>query len=99
MITALLGWREGRDSNPGRSFKPLNRLAGGPIRPLWHLPAEAMCRAQPMAEREGFEPPELALCCFQDSRLQPLGHLSRRAPTTASTFAYIRLLNSTESTP
>lgn len=30
--------REGRDSNPRRTFKALNRLAGGPIRPLWHLP-------------------------------------------------------------
>ena len=28
------------------------------------------------AEREGFEPPELSLNCFQDSRLKPLGHLS-----------------------
>ena len=31
--------REGRDSNPRRTFKALNRLAGGPIRPLWHLPS------------------------------------------------------------
>ncbi len=30
--------REGRDSNPRRTYKALNRLAGGPIRPLWHLP-------------------------------------------------------------
>jgi hypothetical protein len=29
-----------------------------------------------MAEREGFEPPELALNGFQDRRLKPLGHLS-----------------------
>lgn len=28
------------------------------------------------AEREGFEPPELSLNCFQDSRHKPLGHLS-----------------------
>ena len=31
--------REGRDSNPRRTFKALNRLAGGPVRPLWHLPS------------------------------------------------------------
>jgi hypothetical protein len=30
--------REGRDSNPRSAFSALNRLAGGPIRPLWHLP-------------------------------------------------------------
>ena len=29
-----------------------------------------------MAEREGFEPPELSLSGFQDHRLRPLGHLS-----------------------
>jgi hypothetical protein len=28
------------------------------------------------AEREGFEPPDLSVNCFQDSRLKPLGHLS-----------------------
>ncbi len=31
-----------------------------------------------MAEREGFEPPELALNGFQDRRLKPLGHLSEK---------------------
>jgi hypothetical protein len=30
--------REGRDSNPRTRYNPVNRLAGGPIRPLWHLP-------------------------------------------------------------
>jgi hypothetical protein len=30
--------RGGRDSNPRSSYKPDNHLAGGPIRPLWHLP-------------------------------------------------------------
>ena len=29
-----------------------------------------------LAERVGFEPTELAFGCFQDSCLQPLGHLS-----------------------
>ena len=32
---------------PGRGISPDNHLAGGPIRPLWHLP---------VAEGEGFEP-------------------------------------------
>ena len=36
-VTGRLG-REGRDSNPRSAFSALNRLAGGPIRPLWHLP-------------------------------------------------------------
>jgi hypothetical protein len=35
---AGLQGREGRDSNPRSAFSALNRLAGGPIRPLWHLP-------------------------------------------------------------
>ncbi len=34
-----------------------------------------------MAEREGFEPPELSLNGFQDRRLKPLGHLSGTIPT------------------
>jgi hypothetical protein len=29
-----------------------------------------------LAEREGFEPPELSLNGFQDRRHKPLGHLS-----------------------
>ena len=29
-----------------------------------------------VAEREGFEPPELSFKCFQDIHLRPLGHLS-----------------------
>ncbi len=33
-----------------------------------------------MAEREGFEPPELSLNGFQDRRLKPLGHLSGENP-------------------
>src|SRR6187200_2560260 len=58
----------------GTDLSPFNRLAGGPIRPLWHLPV--VCVTLFWAEREGFEPPELSLNCFQDSRLKPLGHLS-----------------------
>jgi hypothetical protein len=36
-----------------------------------------------MAEREGFEPPELSLNGFQDRRLKPLGHLSGVIPMNA----------------
>ncbi len=36
--------REGRDSNPRRTYIALNRLAGGPIRPLWHLPRMSLWR-------------------------------------------------------
>ena len=32
-------WRRSRDSNPGRSFTPLNRLAGGCLQPLGHFSA------------------------------------------------------------
>ncbi len=35
-----------------------------------------------MAEREGFEPPELSLNGFQDRRLKPLGHLSGKMQET-----------------
>lgn len=34
--------REGRDSNPGTPCNRVNRLAGDPIRPLWHLPRCAL---------------------------------------------------------
>ena len=42
--------REGRDSNPRSAFSALNRLAGGPIRPLWHLP-RWLCPRWPAASR------------------------------------------------
>jgi hypothetical protein len=38
-----------------------------------------------VAEREGFEPPDLSINGFQDRRLKPLGHLSVR-----SMSAYLR---------
>ena len=38
-----LNWRGGRDSNPRRLLH-LNRLAGGPNRPLWHLPSMRFLR-------------------------------------------------------
>jgi hypothetical protein len=39
------------------------------------------------AERVGFEPTELAFGCFQDSCLQPLGHLSQGTPMVAKWLA------------
>jgi hypothetical protein len=49
-------WRGGQDSNLRTGLKPVNRLAGGPNRPLWHLPVSKLFICQ--AEGEGFEPPE-----------------------------------------
>ena len=40
------------------------------------LPSSLILRVMNMAEREGFEPPELSLNGFQDRRLRPLGHPS-----------------------
>lgn len=47
------GWRTGRDSNPGRSFTPLTRLAGGRFRPLSHpsRPLERVARQCTRAPR------------------------------------------------
>ena len=43
-----------------------------------------------MAEREGFEPPELSLNGFQDRRLKPLGHLSVfRKPMRRKSIAFV----------
>ncbi len=56
-----------------------NCLAGSPIQPLSHLSQKLLIlklKTKKMAEREGFEPPELAFNGFQDHRLRPLGHLS-----------------------
>ena len=73
--------RGGRDSNPGWSFKPHNRLAGGPNQPLWHLPnntPDTTENKQYLAEGEGFEPPVTreGHNGFQDRRHSPLGHPS-----------------------
>ena len=70
-------------------YSPYNRLAGGPIRPLWHLSGKAgkagglnstiihIVGDASQAEGEGFEPPVGEThSCFQDSRLRPLGHPS-----------------------
>jgi hypothetical protein len=55
---------EDRIRTCGRGFGPDNRLAGGPNRPLWHLPYHTFkpgflspTRPDELAEGEGFEPP------------------------------------------
>ncbi len=83
-----LAGREGFEPSD-EVLSPVNRLAGGPIRPLWHLPEclrsvyHKISRNRDtqdnfQAEGEGFEPSvDLPThSCFQDSRLSPLGHPS-----------------------
>ena len=57
----LQGWTSGEGGirTRGRGYSPDNRLAGDPIRPLWHLPnIPVVNSARPgQAEGEGFEPP------------------------------------------
>lgn len=50
-----------------------NRLAGGPIRPLWHLPdcSCTTCGGSGIRTHEGVNPGG-----FQDHCLKPLGHPS-----------------------
>lgn len=43
---------------PANRYNTVNRLAGGPNRPLWHLPILDVVVPICKAEREGFEPPE-----------------------------------------
>ena len=45
---------------PTVEFNPDNHLAGGPNRPLWHLPISFFLSIinRRLAEGEGFEPPE-----------------------------------------
>src|SRR5215212_3246261 len=50
--------REGRDSNPRSAFSALNRLAGGPIRPLWHLPRWLCPRLANGVACTGFQNPK-----------------------------------------
>ena len=58
---------------PWRPFAEPTPLAGEPLRPLGYFSKSVL------AEREGFEPPvPFDITGFQDRRLQPLGHLSKR---------------------
>ena len=56
----------GTGFEPAFRYNPENRLAGGPIRPLWHPPIDF-----PQAEGVGFEPtvPETDTQVFKTSAL------------------------------
>ena len=107
MMGAFFYGGEDRIRTCDRGFRPGNRLAGGPIRPLWHLPKfcvaatslapKVICLAN-QAGVVAFAIDDLSRhyrrmvsggsgirthvgvtqTCFQDMRLQPLGHPSRR---------------------
>ena len=47
---------------------------------------DARCRRTDVAEREGFEPPDLSVNGFQDRRHKPLGHLSVKEHTRQGTI-------------
>ena len=57
--TTTVGLKAGRKGfEPLNGFYTVNRLAGGPNRPLWHLPIfPAFELLKTKAEEEGFEPP------------------------------------------
>ena len=68
--------REGFE--PSVEYNPHTRLAGEHHRPLGHLSRKIGVYPGLVAEGVGFEPPVLAHNGFQDRRLQPLGHPSKR---------------------
>ena len=78
---------------PATGFKAGTHLAGEPIQPLWHLPncmgsSDFSCRTWTVAKAVTTDEPGggsgirthvgVTQTCFQDMRLQPLGHPSRR---------------------
>lgn len=68
----------GTGFEPAIRYNPDNRLAGGPIRPLWHPPNCDIRATRSKAEGVGFEPTVTGYRHrgFQDHRLKPLGHPS-----------------------
>ena len=68
--------REGFE--PSVEYNPHTRLAGEHHRPLGHLSRKIGVYPGLVAEGVGFEPTVLAHNGFQDRRLQPLGHPSKR---------------------
>ena len=64
-------------------------LAGEPLEPLGYIclcGLTSLVAQAKLAEREGFEPPvPFDITGFQDQRLKPLGHLSIRPISAAST--------------
>ncbi len=75
---AASGWRRARDSNPRPRGYPGSRLAGGCTRPLCDPSGTRSVyeASGHTAEGEGFEPPGLTPCGFQDRRIKPLCHPS-----------------------
>jgi hypothetical protein len=68
--------REGFE--PSVEFYPDNHLAGGPNRPLWHLPSTAIIPLS--GGGRGIRTPGgLPHTCFQDRHHSPLGHPSDTA--------------------
>ena len=77
---------------PATGFKAGTHLAGEPIQPLWHLPncmgSSDLSRTWTVAKAVTTDEPGggsgirthvgVTQTCFQDMRLQPLGHPSRR---------------------
>ncbi len=92
LCRCVLLWREGRDSNP-RLVLPSTHLAGEPIQPLWHLPGliddlrlqiDDTNRKSKIVNRKSSGGSGIRThvgvtqTCFQDMRLQPLGHPSTK---------------------
>jgi hypothetical protein len=82
--TRFVSGGEDRIRTCDRGFRPGNRLAGGPIRPLWHLPKYFYVVATSVALTTASDGGGSGIrthvgvtqTCFQDMRLQPLGHPS-----------------------
>ena len=88
----VLGGGEDRIRTCDRGFRPGNRLAGGPIRPLWHLPnfildwwllildwqSKIVNQKSPGGGSGIRTHVGVTQTCFQDMRLQPLGHPSTK---------------------
>ena len=77
------GWSYPHNCLAGSCLQPLGHLSPNyKLKNRIRLVSNALPLRTPnlillmMAEREGFEPPELSLNGFQDRRLKPLGHLS-----------------------
>ena len=86
--------REGFE--PSKEVSPLTRLAGERLQPArpslqkWIVvdSSWSLASSQFMAEGVGFEPTELSLNGFQDRRLKPLGHPSRKTVSIFSTSGW-----------
>ena len=68
--------REGQDSNLRSTLKADNRLAGGPIRPLWHPPVVMLKHCKGGGSGIRTHGNAVRYVGFQDQCLKPLGHPS-----------------------